>query len=170
MNPKPEPWLRGTLGEVPAVIRAVLHALELAQEDIHRWCDPLSDAELNARAAGLPSIAVQVNHIVGSLDRLLTYAENRELCPEQVDEVERELDFRTAKGSLLQKFDAALERSRDRLHAFTGSDLEQSRKVGRRQLPASLGGLIVHIADHTQRHVGQVITTAKVVRQAKTQL
>jgi hypothetical protein len=26
-----------------------------------------------------------------------------------------------------------------------------------------VGGLLVHIADHTQRHVGQAITTAKIV-------
>jgi len=35
--------------------------------------------------------------------------------------------------------------------------------VGEKHLPTTLGGLLVHIADHTQRHVGQAITTAKVV-------
>jgi hypothetical protein len=44
----PEPWLRGKLTEVPAVQRAVLHALELASEDLHRWCAGLTDTELNA--------------------------------------------------------------------------------------------------------------------------
>ena len=33
-----EPWLRGTLREVDAVRRQVLHALELAGEDAERWC------------------------------------------------------------------------------------------------------------------------------------
>ena len=33
-----EPWLRGTLTEVDAVRRQVLHALELAAEDVERWC------------------------------------------------------------------------------------------------------------------------------------
>jgi hypothetical protein len=42
-------------------------------------------------------------------------------------------------------------------------NLEQPRRVGRKQLPTSVGGLLVHVADHTQRHVGQAITTAKVV-------
>jgi uncharacterized damage-inducible protein DinB len=30
-------------------------------------------------------------------------------------------------------------------------------------LPSSLGGLLVHVAEHTARHVGQMVTTAKVV-------
>ena len=33
---RPEPWLRGTLREVLPVARGVLHALELAQEDLHK--------------------------------------------------------------------------------------------------------------------------------------
>jgi hypothetical protein len=37
-NNFPEPWLRGTLPEVPAVPRAVLHGLQLAREDLERWC------------------------------------------------------------------------------------------------------------------------------------
>jgi uncharacterized damage-inducible protein DinB len=148
------------------VIRAVLHALELAHEDVHRWCDALTDDQLNARPAGLPSVAFQVNHIVGSLDRLLTYAEGRELIPEQVHEVEREINFQSSRELLLRRFDTAIERSRERLHAFQATNLEQSRVVGRKQLPTSLGGLLVHVADHTQRHVGQIVTTAKVVRNA----
>lgn len=168
MTAPPEPWLRGTLAEVPAVIRAVLHALELAREDVHRWCDPLTDDEVNARQSGLPSIAFQINHIAGSLDRMVTYAEGRELSPEQLHEVEGEVDFVSPKEPLCRKLDAALERSRQRLLAFSGTDLEQSRAVGRKRLPSSIGGLIVHIADHTQRHVGQVVTTAQVIRQAKT--
>jgi uncharacterized damage-inducible protein DinB len=155
--------MRGTLGEVPAVIRAVLHALQLAHEDVRRWCDPLSDEELNARPAGLPSIAFHVKHIAGSLDRLLTYAENRELSPEQVREVEREIDFHSSKELLWPLFDAALERSFTRIQAFVAANLEQPRAVGRKKLPTSLAGLLVHVADHTQRHVGQIVTTAKVL-------
>jgi len=30
-------------------------------------------------------------------------------------------------------------------------------------LPTTVGGLLVHVADHTQRHVGQAVTTAKIV-------
>jgi len=70
-----EPWLRGTLTEVEPVRRAVLHALELAGEDVERWCEGLSEEEMFARPFGLPPVAFQLRHIVRSLDRLLTYAE-----------------------------------------------------------------------------------------------
>ena len=50
----PEPWLRGTLADVPPVQRAVIHALELAREDLERWCAGLTDEQLNARPAGIP--------------------------------------------------------------------------------------------------------------------
>ena len=67
----PEPWLRGTLTDVNAVPRAVLHALELAREDLTKWCAPLTDTEFNAQPLGLPSIAFQLRHIARSIDRLL---------------------------------------------------------------------------------------------------
>ncbi len=40
-------------------------------------------------------------------------------------------------------------------------DLESARAVGRKGLPTTLGGLLVHVADHTQRHVGQAISACK---------
>jgi len=70
-----EPWLRGTLTDVPVVARAVLHALELAQEDLHKWCGSLNFEQLHAQPARLGSVAFQLRHITGSMDRLLTYAE-----------------------------------------------------------------------------------------------
>lgn len=66
----PEPWLRGTLTDVAAVQRAVLHALELAREDLAKWCGDLSNAEMNARPANLPPVAFHIRHIYRSIDRL----------------------------------------------------------------------------------------------------
>ena len=164
-----EPWLRGTLTEVPAAIRAVLHALELAREDAERWCGDLTGIEVNARPAGLPSIAFQLRHIRGSVDRLLTYAEDRELSQEQLAELARE-----AEGAmphvLLREFGKSMERAGLRVRDFIGSDIEAERFVGRRRLPTTLGGLLVHVADHTQRHVGQMVTTVKLVKASRVTL
>jgi uncharacterized damage-inducible protein DinB len=160
---QPEPWLRGTLMDVPAVIRAVVHGLELAREDAGRWCGDLTGVEVNVRPAGLPSVASQLRHISGSADRLLTYAEGRELSQEQMAELARE-----AEGAmphvLLREFGKSMEGASQRLRAFLGADLEAERFVGRRRLPTTLGGLLVHVAEHTQRHVGQMVTTAKIVK------
>jgi uncharacterized damage-inducible protein DinB len=162
----PEPWLRGTLTDVPAVIRAVAHALELAHEDADRWCGDLTGVEVNARPAGLPSIAFQLRHISGSADRLLTYAEGRALSPEQMAELAREAES-AMPHVLLREFGKSMERASQRLRGLIGAELEAERFVGRRRLPTTLGGLLVHVAEHTQRHVGQMVTTAKVVKASR---
>jgi uncharacterized damage-inducible protein DinB len=164
---KPEPWLRGTLTDVAAVPRAVLHGLELAREDITRWCGELSDAELNARPAGIAPIAFHVRHIGRSIDRLLTYAEGNQLVPAQLEAMKQELDADAESKALFAEFAGAMDRASARIRAINVSDLDKPRKVGRKELPTTVGGLLVHVADHTQRHVGQAITTAKIVIAAR---
>ncbi len=68
-----------------------------------------------------------------------------------------------SRDELFGEFDRAMEVSEARVRALASVDLETARAVGRKQLPTSVGGLLVHVADHTQRHVGQVVTTAKVL-------
>jgi hypothetical protein len=159
----PEPWLRGTMTEVPAVIRAVLHALELAREDAERWCGELTGLELNTRPMGLPPVSFHLRHISGSVDRLLTYAEGRELSERQLAELKREAEAGALPRTLLLEFGESMERAAGRVRALAGADLEAQRFVGRKRLPTSVGGLLVHVADHTQRHTGQMVTTAKLV-------
>jgi uncharacterized damage-inducible protein DinB len=163
----PEPWLRGTLTEVPAVGRGVLHALELAREDARKWCGGLNDAQMHARPAGLPSVAFQLRHITGSLDRLLTYAEGRALSVEQLQTLKSEARLEGSTRRVLAELEEAISRGSLRIRALASEDLALPRTVGTKRLPTTLGGLLVHIADHTQRHVGQAITTAKLVSASK---
>ena len=162
-NKLAEPWLRGTLAEMPAVPRAVLHALELAEEDLKRWCGTLSDAELNARPAGIAPVAFHLRHIARSIDRLLTYAEENKLSEAQLVAMNSELDPGAKREELFAELDLALRNSAARIRAFDVARLNEPRAVGKKELPTTLGGLLVHVADHTQRHVGQAVTTSKVV-------
>ena len=159
----PEPWLRGSLTDVPAVQRAVLHALELAREDLAKWCGSLSDAELNARPGNLAPVAFHIRHIARSIDRLLTYAEGKELNSVQMDALRSELDPGAGRDELFAELADALEEGASRVRAFHRNVLEESRAVGKKRLPTTVGGLLVHIAEHTQRHVGQAITAAKII-------
>jgi uncharacterized damage-inducible protein DinB len=159
----PEPWLRGSMADVPAVQRAVLHALELAREDLERWCDGLSDEELHARPGGIAPVAFHLRHIARSVDRLLTYAEGNQLSAEQISLMKSEMDPAGSRNELLAELVVAIAKSGKRIRAFLPAQLEEERKVGKKQLPTSVGGLLVHVADHTQRHAGQAITTAKIV-------
>lgn len=161
---QPEPWLRGTLPEVPVVHRAVLHALELADEDLERWCGNLSAKELNARPGEVAPVVFHIRHIARSIDRLLTYAEGKQLSEEQLTALREEMDPGARREDVFAEMEAAFNDAERRIRALAGTDLEAPRTVGRQARPTRLGGLLVHIADHTQRHVGQAITTAKIVR------
>lgn len=166
MSTQPEPWLRGTHAETPAVIRAVVHALELCREDLSKHCGDLDDAALHARPAEVAPIAFHLRHIVRTLDRLLTYAEGQQLSAEQLGRMKAELDPGATREELFAEFHAGLDAALARIRAFAGADPEQPRAVGRKALPTSVGGLLVHCADHTQRHTGQAVTTAKIVQSA----
>jgi len=162
---QPEPWLRGTHTELPAVLRAVVHALDLAREDVEAACAPLSDEAFFARPAQVAPLAFHLRHMVRSLDRLLTYAAGGQLSSAQLDALKTELDPGATGADLLAEFRAGMDDAMRRVRAFAGADLEQPRGVGRKALPATVGGLLVHCADHTQRHAGQAVTTAKIVQQ-----
>ena len=163
MSAQPEPWLRGTHTDLEAGIRAVVHALELSREDIERSCAALNIEELNARPAGIASVAFHLRHIVRSLDRLLTYAEGRQLDERQLAALKSESTPDATPDEVLAEYKKGIAGALDRVRAFNQADLEQPRSVGRKALPTTVGGLLVHCADHTQRHTGQAVTTAKIV-------
>ncbi|HEU5339790.1 DinB family protein [Edaphobacter sp.] len=159
-----EPWLRGTLTEVDAVRRQVLHALELAVEDVEKWCAGLTDAEMNARPFEIAPVAFHLRHMVRSLDRLLAYAEGAQLSEAQMVGLRSELDGGASAVAVLAEFRAGMADAARRVKAISPDSYEAPRGVGRKMLPTTVGGLMVHCAEHTQRHVGQAVTTVKVVK------
>jgi uncharacterized damage-inducible protein DinB len=165
--PYVEPWLRGTYSEVPAVGRAVLHAFDLALDDLTKWTEGLTDAEVHTKPLGLPSVAFHLRHIARSIDRLLTYAEGGELTADQLAMLKSEQTGDESLAELLGEVEASFSNAEARVRTLATADLNLFRGVGRKQLPTSIGGALVHVADHTQRHVGQIVTTAKVLKAAR---
>jgi uncharacterized damage-inducible protein DinB len=162
--PYVEPWLRGTYPEVPAVGRAVLHAFDLALDDLTKWTEGLTDAEVHMRPLGLPSVAFHLRHIARSADRLLTYAEGGQLTAEQLAVLKSEQTGEESLAELLGEVEASFSNAGARVRTLATADFNLFRGVGRKQLPTSIGGALIHVADHTQRHVGQVVTTTKVLK------
>ena len=164
-----EPWLRETRTETPAVVRAVLHAIDLALENIEKATNGLTIAQIDARPFGVASIEFHMRHVTGALDRSLTYASGSGLSEEQFGALAQEKLSQGESGDLLlSQLRASAARAEERLLQIVGEDFEAPRAIGRKKLPTTLGGIIVHIADHTQRHAGQVVTTAKVLRAMNT--
>lgn len=162
---QPEPWLRATHSDIPPVPRAAIHALELADEDLTLWCATLTDKELNASPFGLPSLAFQLRHIARSVDRLLSYAEGNALNASQLEGLQGESSANCSWRELSEELARTWKQSFTRIQQLseTPSLLHDPRAVGRKNLPTTVAGLLVHVADHTQRHVGQAITTAKML-------
>jgi uncharacterized damage-inducible protein DinB len=170
-TPYTEPWLRGTHADVPAAGRAVLHALELSLDDLTKWTAGLTDLEIHSQPLGLTSIAFHLRHIARSVDRILTYAEGGQLSQEQLAALKTELEGEgklETLSVLLAEVEVSFNDAADRIRVLATADLNTPRFVGRKQLPTSIGGAMIHVADHTQRHTGQVVTTAKVAKALRT--
>lgn len=159
-----EPWLRATHADVSAVGRAVLHAFDLALDDLTKWTEGLTDAEVHTHPLELPSVGFHLRHIARSTDRILSYAEGNPLSAEQLTSLKAEQTGDEPLAVLLAEVEASFSDAADRVRVLATADFDTVRLVGRKQLPTSIGGALIHVADHTQRHVGQVVTTARVLK------
>src|ERR1700744_624837 len=137
-EPYVEPWLRGTHTDIPAAPRAVLHALELALDDLTTWTADLSDAEIHARPHGLNSIAFLLRHIARSTDRILTYAEGNQLSGKQLAALKAEQSGEESKTELMARVQSSFAGAAERIRALADADLNTARGVGRKQLPTSI--------------------------------
>ncbi len=167
---KPEVWLRGPLPDVPALLQPVAHALLQAREEVTALMADFPEAllweRLPARSgAGLASVGFHLQHLTGVLDRLLTYARAKAL-------IDAQLAYLNAEGEpngqtpaeLVAAFSEQIDRAMAQLTATDPAMLTDARGVGRAQLPATVLGLLVHAAEHTMRHVGQLSVTVRVLR------
>ena len=163
----PEVWLRGPLPDYPGLLEPVAHSYLQSREEVRATLLPMTVEQIVARPGGAASVAFHVRHAMGALDRLLTYARGEQLSELQLDELAREQvdDPSTHIGQrLTSAFDAAIDRALDQLRRTPETSLRDAREVGRGKLPSTVIGLLVHSAEHTQRHIGQAVTTAKIVR------
>ncbi len=161
----PEAWLRGPVEGVPVQLQPVAHALVQALDEVERAAAPLSPDELRVRPGGAASVGFHLRHLAGSIDRLLAYARWEALSEAQfafLAAEEVEAGAGAAEG--LAAVRAAVERALDQLRATPEETLDEPREVGRARLPSSVRGLLYHVGEHTARHAGQVVTTARVVQ------
>ena len=162
----PEAWLRGPIPGIDPLLMPAAHALAQAREDVERAATALSPEELWVRPGGAASAGFHLRHIAGSIDRLLTYARGAQLDDRQKAALAAEGDPGDPPAdapSLVRGAAAAIDHALDVLRWTDARSLHEPRAVGRAALPTTVFGLLFHVAEHTQRHTGQVITTAKIV-------
>jgi len=163
---EPEVWLRGPVPNVAPLLQPVAHSLLQCRAEVRVALPSLTPAQLWARPGGAASVGYHARHAMGSLDRLFTYARGEQLTAAQLGALANEdrADERDGiQSQLVAEFDAAVERALAQLRATPEIALLEPREVGRAKLPSTVIGLLFHAAEHTQRHAGQLVTTAKIV-------
>jgi hypothetical protein len=173
MSQPPEVWMRGALPGYPALLQPVAHSLLQSLEEVRRHLVYLTPEPLWHRPNGAAPIGYHVRHAAGSLDRLLTYARGEMLSAGQLAALKAEADPDLEAGAgdrLLAAFERAIDRALEQVRNTPESALTEPRGVGRAQLPSTVIGLLVHAAEHTLRHVGQMITTIRITRSSPPRL
>lgn len=165
MENMPEVWLRGAIEGVPALLQPVAHALLQANEEIHKALADFPDRQLWNQPAGVASVGFHLQHIPGVLDRLFTYAKGLNISNTQLKYLSEEgLENGSVRTvTLLKNLDDKIKESINYLKTVDPQTLTNERSVGRKKLPSTVLGLIFHAAEHTMRHTGQLLVTARVL-------
>jgi Protein of unknown function (DUF664). len=161
---EPEAWLRGPLAGVPPVVTPLFFTFTQVREDLERHTSGLTTDDVWRRVGNTAPLGFHLRHIPGSVDRLLTYLEERSLSEEQLQALKQELSPGADVATLLGEMRSRFENAEHRLKNLSFDDLHAPRYIGRKRLPTTVLGLLVHIAEHTQRHLGQAITTTKLLK------
>jgi uncharacterized damage-inducible protein DinB len=159
-----EPWMRGPIEGVEPLVTPVFHSFIMVREDLAKFTAGVSDEDVWRTIGSLPPLGFHLRHIPGSVERLTTYLMNEQLSPEQIEAMKDEGAHRGTLQELLNALHAGLAACEERIRTIDPATIHEPRYIGRKRLPTTVLGLLVHIAEHTQRHLGQAITTAKLIR------
>ncbi len=161
-----EVWLRGPVEGVHPLLQPAAHALLQAREEVEDALKDFPDDLLWERPAGVASVGFHLQHLAGVIGRLFTYARGESLSEAQLEALAREGEAQPGDTveSLLEAFRAGVNAAVGALRTNGGEGLLEARVVGRARLPSTELGLLFHAAEHTQRHVGQLLVTARVVK------
>jgi len=163
-----EAWLRGPIEGVPPHLMPVIHSFAMVREDLAYYTEGLTTEDVWRRTGSLPSLGFHLRHIAYSVDRLVTYLCGDQLSDAQIATLKRETEpGAETLAELLEDIDEKLSDAERRIRTIEPNMLNEPRYIGKKRLPSTVLGLLVHVAEHTQRHVGQAITTAKLARETR---
>ena len=160
-------WLRGPVEGVPSLLQPVAHALLQARQEVTAIMHDFKDEYLWFKPAGVASVAFHLQHLTGVLERLFIYANGKQMSNEQLSALKAEGIFSNSitVHQLLTAFNERVSISIHELILVKEEQLLETRGVGRANIPSTMLGLLVHAAEHTMRHVGQLLVTVKLIGQ-----
>jgi hypothetical protein len=160
-EPRPEPWMRGIVPGIDPVIGHLLRASEHIREDLERAVTPLTVEQLWAKPNGMTSAGFHAKHLAGSTERLSTYLEGNQLTGEQIAAMKAEGQGTESAQDLIAMVHQSLSRYEDLIRALSPAQFGEVREIGRKRLQTTAVSVAIHIAEHGQRHIGQVVSAAK---------
>lgn len=161
----PEVWLRGPIEGIPSLLQPAAHALLQAMEEIREAMKDFPDDLLWQTPAAVASPGFHLLHITGVLDRLCTYAKATQLNEEQLAYLKAEnTPVQSTAKELVAKLEKQIQLTLEQLQATDEAGIKDLRTVGRKALPSTVQGLLFHAAEHTMRHLGQLIVTVKIIK------
>ena len=164
----PEVWLRGPVEGVPSLLQPIAHTLLQAVEEVKKFMQDFPDEFLWKRPAEGASAGFHLKHITGVLDRLNTYASGKTLSEEQMSYLIAEgQETPVTTRELVNRFEQKVADIIQQLQNTDESTLTDHRSVGRKALPSTVQGLLFHAAEHTMRHIGQLLVTTRIVMAEK---
>ena len=166
---KHEVWQRGPLLLVPPLLQPVAHTLLQAREEVDEIMHRFPSALLWERPAGVASPGFHLQHLSGVLDRVFTYARNEGLDVFQFEQLASEGKNSVSAhntNDLVKRFDLQVEKAIAQLKITDEKTLTDYRGIGRAGLPSTIIGLLFHAAEHTMRHVGQLMVTVAIIKEA----
>jgi len=168
-NEEYEFWLSGPIQGVPDLLQPAAHALLQSERELKEYTADFPKELLWAKTSGRASVGFHMNHITGVLDRMLTYAKGEPLSDEQFQFLKKEgaFNLNTEVVDLQEQFSTKVAEAIAYFKTLPESSLTEKRTVGRKKLPSTVIGLLFHAAEHSQRHIGQLLVTASVL-QSKT--
>lgn len=168
MSTDPEFWLSGPVEGVPALLQPVAHALLQVNREIQELMEDFPENCLWDRPGGVASAAFHLEHIPGVIDRLNTYAEGNLLNEIQMEYLKQEgFEHKDkSKEVLCKKLEVKIKETINWIKTIDPGSLTEARYVGRKKIPTSLIGLLFHSAEHSMRHTGQLLVTAKILKES----
>jgi uncharacterized damage-inducible protein DinB len=156
--------MRGIVPGIDPVVGHLLRASEHIREDLERAIAPLSREQLWAKPEGMTSAGFHAKHLAGSTERLSTYLEGGQLSPEQLAALKAESAGEESAEELIAAVRSTLARYEKLVRALSPQHFGDVREIGRKRLQTTVVSLAIHIAEHGQRHAGQAISAAKLVK------
>ncbi|KAA2218090.1 DinB family protein [Maribacter flavus] len=171
-NESIEYWLRGPVEGIPSLLQPASHALLQSNKDLYDYLADFPEVFLWEKLEDRASVGFHIQHMTGVLDRMMTYAKGTSLTDAQFEYLKNEgvPNNNSTLNNLMADFTKQMEIMLGYFKGLSEDTLKEARFVGRKKLPSTVLGLLFHAAEHSQRHIGQLLVTASVLKSQRTRI